>query len=628
MGSKVKINAATGLISGIAPPEGQYVVNVCVSEWRAGKIIAEHRKDFILKVQNCDFVEAVLPEKIVQCNDFTVHFENESTSSAITSYLWNFGDYASSDNSSTNPVNDHLYSDTGLYKATLYVTGPQGCSGEASTLIYVYPGFKPGFSVTGNCYLTPFRFTDTSYTRYGTIDSWYWTFGENTTDKDTSSLKNPSYLYPNPSTKDVSLVVTSSKGCIDSLHRDIIVSDLPKLQLPFRDTLICSIDTLAIPVGNAGNYTWSPNKNIIGINTSRPLVYPKDTTRYIVSINDNGCINSDTVTVNVLPFITVKLRPDTIICQTDTIRLRPVSQALSYRWTSSSGLIPLPEKNPLVQPLVNTRYYVMANLGKCQARDSIQVNVTPYPIARVGPDTIICLGSRIRLQGTITGSRFNWSPIASLLNENTLTPVAGPSKSTYYVLSAGDTLGCPKIVSDTILVTIAPPLMPFAGRDTAILINQPLQLNATGGEAYSWRPEFGLSNASIANPVALLDGSLDSIRYIVRVTGAGGCFAEDDIVVRIFKSAPEIFVPSAFSPNGDGRNDIIKPIMVGISRLSYFRIYNRWGQLLFSSSEPGKGWDGIYKGVLQPGGTYVYSTEGSDYQGKTVFRKGTVVLIR
>ncbi|WP_204306850.1 gliding motility-associated C-terminal domain-containing protein, partial [Klebsiella aerogenes] len=85
------------------------------------------------------------------------------------------------------------------------------------------------------------------------------------------------------------------------------------------------------------------------------------------------------------------------------------------------------------------------------------------------------------------------------------------------------------------------------------------------------------------------------------------------IIVRIYKTGPEIFVPSAFTPNGDGRNDILKPITVGITQLFYFRIYNRWGQLVFSTSSIGKGWDGTFGGVKQASGTYVFETLGADY---------------
>lgn len=628
LGSKVQINKGTGIISGIAPAQGQYVVNVCITEWRNGKAFTEHRKDFILKVQNCDFVEAVLPDKIIQCNDFTVHFENQSTSSAITSYQWNFGNPSAAYNSSNNPTVDYTYTDTGRYIARLVVTGPKGCVGEDSTLVLVYPGFKPGFTITGNCYFNPYQFKDTTFTRYGAVDSWRWDFGDDTTNADTATIKNPTYLYGTPSTKNISLVVTSSKGCIDSLQKILLVNDRPLIQLPFKDTLICSIDTLAIPVGNTGVFSWRPNKNIIGANTATPLVFPKDTTRYIVTVNDKGCINSDSVTVNVLPFIKVNAGNDSIICTTDAIQLHTVSQALGYQWSSSSGEQVANEKYPLVKPLVNTQYYVTANLGKCQDRDTVMIKVVSYPVAAAGPDAAICFGNRLQLQGTVSGSSIQWMPAASLLNANTARPIAGPSKTTSYILSVSDTLGCPKTVSDTIIVTVDLPVMADAGRDTAVLPNQSLQLIASGGQRYIWSPETGLNDPSIFNPVATLDDRVDSIKYRVRVFNANGCYGDDDIVVRVFKTGPDIFVPSAFTPNGDGKNDLLRPVTLGITKLTYFRIYNRWGQLMYSTNESGKGWDGVFKGILQPSGTYVFSAEGSDYLGKTVYRKGTAVLIR
>lgn len=626
LGSEVSINPATGFINGIAPPEGQYVVNVCITEWRDGKSISEHRKDFILKVQNCDIIEALLPEKIIQCKDSIVHFENLSTSSSITSYRWDFGD--GTNNFSTNPTVNYPYADTGMYIARLTVTGPQGCVGSATTRVFVYPGFQPAFSVLGSCVQNPYQFKDLTSTRYGTVNSWRWDLGDEETFSDTFLTRNIVYTYPKPSVKNVKLVVTNNKGCIDSVLKQLPVADKPKLQLPFKDTLICNIDTLAIPVFNTGNFSWLPNRNILHANTSTPLVFPKETTRYIVSLNDNGCVNSDTVTVNVLPFIKVQLGNDSLICQTDTLRLQPVSQALNYRWTSSSGIPVNNVKFPLVQPLVNTQYVVTANLGKCQDRDTVLIRVAPYPIAIAGPDTTICLGARIQLRSTVTGSTLNWTPANSLVDPTVGSPVAGPSRSTVYVLQVTDTAGCRKPVTDTMVVIVSPPIPAQAGRDTAVLANQPLQLHASGGIRYSWYPEYGLSNPSINNPVATLDATIDSIRYRVRVSDAAGCSAIDEILIRVYKTGPDIFVPSAFTPNGDGKNDMLRPVTLGITQLSYFRVYNRWGQLIFTSSELGKGWDGIFNGAPQAANTYIFEAEGTDYTGKTVYRKGTSVLIR
>lgn len=627
LGSKVTINPTTGIISGIAPDEGSYVVNVCITEWRNGKAFSEHRKDFILKVQNCDIIEAVLPEKIIQCNDFKVHFENLSTSSSITSYEWRVGDTSSK--VFTDPTLDYTYADTGTFKATLNVTGPKGCLGAANTTVIVYPGFKPAFNIVGSCFLNPFQFIDATTTKYGTVNSWLWNLGDEGTDADTFSIKNPKYQYLTPATKIVNLVVTSSKGCIDSLHKDLVVSDKPNLQLPFRDTLICSIDTLAIPVLNSGNFLWtSTDKNILFANTAKPLVFPKTTSKYYVALSDNGCSNNDSVTVNVLPFIKVDLGNDTLICKTDTIRLRPFSQALGYQWKSSSGEVVASEKFPVVQPLVNTKYFVIANLGKCQDKDSVLVKVVPLPTAMAGPDTTICFGNRFQLKGAMIGSKVFWTPSNSLINPNTINPFAGPSKTTNYIMTVSDTLGCPKTMSDTLLVVVIPPVIANAGRDTSAVPGQSIQLIASGGQNYIWSPEIFLNDPSIFNPVATIGEGIDSIRYIVRVYSGQFCYAEDDVVIRIYRNGPDILVPTAFTPNADGKNDILRPITIGIAKLHYFSVYNRWGQLMFTTTEFGKGWDGMYGGSAQPAATYVFSAEGTDYLGKTVFRKGTSVLIR
>jgi gliding motility-associated-like protein len=355
---------------------------------------------------------------------------------------------------------------------------------------------------------------------------------------------------------------------------------------------------------------------------------------YKVVVQDKGCIDSATVQVNVLQFITVKFVSDTAICQTDTITLKPISDALSYLWTESPGNNSLSNytvKNPLAAPGTTTTYFVKANLGYCQDSAKIKVYVAPYPTASVGADTSICFGTRIELSGTITGSHFSWSPANALYNINTLHPYAAPVKSTAYILSVSDTSYCPKTVSDTIKVTVIPMVTINAGNDTSIVIGQSLQFNVSGGTAYSyaWQPTTELSNPLIYDPVATYSSSdPDSILYTITATTKDGCTGSDNILVKIIKSSVDILVPSGFTPNDDGRNDILKPILVGITKLNYFNVYNRWGQQIFSTNQIGKGWDGTFNAFKQPGGAYVYMAQGVDYSGNTIFRKGTVVLIR
>lgn len=632
LGDKVSIDPVSGIISGTAPSGGQYVVSVCITEWRNGRAIAEHRKDFILKVDDCDLIEADLPDKIIKCDNNTVLFQNGSTSSAITSYAWEFGVPSSPNNFSTQPTPTFVYTDTGKYMARLTVTGPEGCIGTDSTEVLVYPGFKTDFSSNGNCFQNPYLFQDATTAVYGTVNKWKWNFGVDTSLTDTSSLKNPSYKYARGMSVFVTLVSESSKGCIDSARKAITIRDKPLIGLPFRDTVICSIDSLLIPVSGTGIFNWLPNTNILAANTNRPVVFPKDTTKYMVTMTENGCTNTDTVTVNVVDFITVQLGPDTTICQTDALILRPNTIASSFAWSPAASLNDPAARNPVATPLVNTTYTVTGNLGRCQATDQINIRVAPYPrVSVLTGDTIICYGSRVQLNGTFTGTQYRWSPAASLFNASSLNPLAGPSQSTLYTLSVRDTLsGCPKTVTDSVHIQVIPFVQVYAGRDTTIVPDQPLQLQAvvSSGNLYAWSPRLGLSSTTILNPIVQLGDDIDSIVYRLRVSDQGGCSGEDDIKVRVYKGKPDILVPSAFTPNGDGMNDIFKPIPVGITRLQYFNIYNRWGQLIYSTHEQGVGWDGSLNGVKQGSGTYVYMVQGTDFAGKTVFRKGTLVLIR
>jgi gliding motility-associated-like protein len=229
------------------------------------------------------------------------------------------------------------------------------------------------------------------------------------------------------------------------------------------------------------------------------------------------------------------------------------------------------------------------------------------------------------------GSSFNWRPAGTLANTNTLNPIAFPFDTTAYILTSYDTLnlpGCPKPGYDTVLVNVMPKIIPFAGRDTMIVVGQPLQFNAEGGVTYSWTPATGLDNPTIKNPVGLYGPETDSIRYRVEVFNEIGCSDTAYVNVKIFKTTPYVFVPSAFTPNGDGLNDVIRPVAVGVQEIKYFRIYNRWGQMIFHTSTNQHGWDGRIKGTLQGSNVFVWMVSAIDYLGKPIFLKGTVTLIR
>jgi gliding motility-associated-like protein len=196
------------------------------------------------------------------------------------------------------------------------------------------------------------------------------------------------------------------------------------------------------------------------------------------------------------------------------------------------------------------------------------------------------------------------------------------------VLTVYDTIGCPKPGRDTVIVTVLPKVKAFAGRDTSVVVGQELQFNASGGVGYFWSPPTGLSITIISNPIVLYSPEIDSVRYKLLVTDQAGCSDSAFVLVKVFKTNPYIFVPTAFTPNNDGLNDVVRPIAVGIQKIKYFSIYNRWGQMVFTTTVNGYGWDGKIAGKPQNSGTFVWMVSAIDYTGKPFFLKGTVTLIR
>jgi gliding motility-associated-like protein len=628
LGPNVTINPRTGLISGIAPPGGNYVVCVCVTEWRGGRPLSTHRKDFNVQIDDrCDFAAAQLEPGYINCDSYTYTFKNEAPPSPlITSYYWDFGVANRTDDTSTSATPTFVFPDTGTYTVKLIVNKGQTCPDSAVTIMRVYPGFFSGFTVEGACKDFPFKFTDTTKARYGVVNSWMWNFADETSDADFSELQNPEWKYSTPGTKAVRFIVQSSKGCIDTVVKDVIVYDKPPITLPFDDTLICSIDTLQLGASGLGNLSWAPNYNIINANTANPLVYPKVTTNYIVTLNDRGCINTDTIRVRVVDFVTLNAKPDSIICLTDNVQLNAEGDGLRFTWTPAATLDDATKKMPVATPAgVSNVYTVVARIGKCSATDQVLIRTVPYPQSFAGPDTTICFDDTASLHGRIVGSRFTWSPTSTLLNSSSLTPLAFPKRHTDYVLTVFDTIGCPKPRRDTVQIFVLNEIFAFAGRDTAIVVGQPLQLNAGGAEFFTWTPPLGLNRTDIGNPVTLLN---DNITYYLRAMNEQGCFDMDTINIQVFKTKPDIFVPNAFTP-GAARNNLFRPAKTpGISQLDYFRVYNRWGQLVFSTNEIGRGWDGTIGGKQQQAGTYAWIVQGKDYTGKTIAKKGVMILIR
>ena len=626
LGSYVTINRKTGLISGVAPTGGDYVVCVLLKEYRAGIMISAHRKDFIIHVDDrCDFPSADLNPSYITCNGFDFSFHNEAASSPlIHNYYWDFGVFGSLTDTSTLARPTFSFPDTGVFLVKFYVNKDEPCTDSATTLMNVFPGFFPGFISLGTCYLKPVIFQDTTKTKYGRVSNWLWNFGDKLSDKDTSSLQNPTWKYSDTGTKNVSFIVSNSKGCKDTVYQSLHMLDKPLISFPFRDTLICNIDTLQLHALGYGNFTWTPSAIIINPNTPDPLVFPNTTTYYTATLDQSGCVSQDSIRVRVVDHVTLSAGNDSTICLSDSVILHPTGDALYFKWSPTASLDNPNIKNPLASPTATTNYTLIANIGKCFNSASVNIRTVAYPLSDAGIDQFICYKDTAQINAKAIGSRYVWLPVTNLSNPTILNPQAFPLQTTNYQLLVFDTLGCPKAGISNVIIKVNPQIIAFAGNDTSIVVGQPLKLHASGAPLFLWEPGFALNRNDISDPVALLT---QNQTYVMKAYTEEGCFAYDTIHIKVFTTAPDIFVPNAFTPNSSS-NNIFRPIPVGISKIEYFRVYNRNGMLVYNTSQIGNGWDGNLNGKPQNIGGYVWMVQGTDYTGKLVTKKGTVVLIR
>lgn len=637
LGANVSIDEKSGLMTGIAPGEGSYLVTICVGEYRNGVLIATQRKEVHINIAPCEITTAsLLPEYMVCGDNKTLQLSNLSSTFRVEAYSWQIsGSDGTTLYSQTTPTISYSFADTGIYNIKLVINKGKDCRDSTTSIARVYPGLKTDFSVSETCIGKLSSFTNNTTATYGQLNYWKWDFGDYIFGGDYNSADvtgdfNPAYQYRSSGTKKVQLIVGTTMGCRDTLRKTINILPKPPIIMTFRDAVVCARDTIQLlafaPEG--GNFSWSPQINMVNSNSATPRVAPAVTTVYRVLLDNNACQNTDSVVVRVTNKVFLQAMNDTTVCQGDTVQLKLVSDASTYSWTNvtpANAALP----NPTTITDTTTVYEVTASIGRgCLAKDSVRITTLPHPRVYAGADTMICSETSVQLRGSTDGSSFSWYPSSTLNQSAILNPVALPKQTTSYILTVSGTNGCLKPSSDTVLVTVLPPIKPFAGRDTVVVIGQPLQFNASGGVKHEWTPSTALSANNIRNPVAIYNSPYNNLRYKVRISNEAGCIDSAYVNVRVIAASPRILVPTAFTPNKDGKNDQFSPIVIGNWHIKSFYIYNRWGQVVFKTHSFGQGWDGMINGISQNTGVFTWVLKAIDSNGKPYFQKGLVTLIR
>ncbi|MFZ1529579.1 MAG: choice-of-anchor L domain-containing protein [Ferruginibacter sp.] len=427
--------------------------------------------------------------------------------------------------------------------------------------------------------------------------------------------------------------IKDASGCTDSVSAAIIQTH-PDLLIQRIDTTFASCTgnadgkIIITPTGGRPAYQYSINN---GINYQASNTFNVRAGSYSIKVKDqNGCtIAQQNVEVALKNDIILSMGSAPVICEGTSSQPLPLtSDASTHLWWPSGGISNVNIKNPVANPTQTTRYYVKGTRGICTKTDSILVIVNPAPVPNAGQDKVICFGGNTTLNGS-GGTEYFWRPGIYLDDVNAATPnIIDPLDDRVYYLGVKDANGCQSLFEDTVKLHVTPPVRIFAGYDTIAAIGQPVQLHTyeianSGVTRYTWEPAYGLDDPNSARPVAILDKEV--IYYVTGYTDAN-CKGSAVVKVKVYKG-PDIYVPKAFTPNGDGLNDLLKGIPVGLKETHFFKVYNRWGQEVFSTREFHKGWNGRFRNSQVVPGTYTWIAQGIDYLGRMVTRKGTVIII-
>lgn len=301
----------------------------------------------------------------------------------------------------------------------------------------------------------------------------------------------------------------------------------------------------------------------------------------------------------------------------------PPPGTYGFTWTPGDFVADSSQSNTTAFVPQTTTYQIqIMDTFRCYRRDTAQVIVSVRAPVLAGSDTAICFGDSFQMSAG-GGVSYSWYPATGLSCTSCPDPIASPTVTTTYYAVITDVYGCSDTLSKTIVVNPLPVVN--AGPDTTILFGESAQLYvaATGGMYYVWDPITALNNPNIPNPIATPQVTTT---YTVLVIDTNQCRMTDSVKVIVDMDEP-LFVPSGFSPNGDGRNDVFRVANLTFQKVQEFRVFNRWGQEVYNSTDNRKGWDGTYKGKKQDPGVYQYIIKVAHPDGRSQVFKGDVTLV-
>lgn len=462
---------------------------------------------------------------------------------------------------------------------------------------FIQSYFRPGFTVRGNCAGNHLFF---DYKRAPHELALLWDFGDPASGASNFSTQDScSHIFTQEGRYTVKLIRYTDCGS-DTVVKTVSAGAAGVNLGP--DTAVCGVSQYTITPQLAGgsnySYLWQNGATTPTFTITQNGLYWVEATN-----NNNGCTQRDSVQLVFRPRPQFSLGADKHKCRNQPLLLASPIVGHSYLWSTG-------ETNDTIQVTQPGIYWLQVSIDQCGGLDTIQVIDHDYPTVNLGNDTVLCERQTLVLDAQNPGLQYKWQNSST---GRTYT-VRNPGK--YWVQVNNSNCKA----SDTINVAyLASPSFTL-GKDRGICNGMSIELQPeiTKGAQFT----YAWSNGAVQPILKVTQPG------VYALTLSNNCGTQTD-EINIYKGGCAIFVPGAFTPNGDGVNDVLKAYYGENLTFFDFRIHNRWGQAVFSTTNINTGWNGNFNGQLQNGDVYVwyirYKTVGSDQEQ---VMKGTVVLVR
>ncbi|MEO1623661.1 MAG: gliding motility-associated C-terminal domain-containing protein [Bacteroidota bacterium] len=547
----LQIDPRTGFLTGIPNTVGQFVVGICLEEYRNGRLISTTRRDFQYNVGICGETVSSFFAPLIQCDSLTVSFENLSEDATL--FEWYFNDPNQPGLNSTSFAPTFTFSDTGRYTVMLIADPNSSCTDTSFREIYLqFPSLTADFNFEFvECSDSMIiEVTDLSSDTISEIVDWDWVLTSGSTVLGSSDEQNPTFSVQSSRPVILTLTTTAANGCVKTLEQAFDI-ELIEAELPNDSLLICFGEQTALNPSpdTSYNYSWTPAGSLDDPNSPNPVARPDTTTTYEVVITDGTgfCRIDRLVKVEVPPDVVLALPNDTVICAESISLLAQTEQDVSFQWSSASSFSDtIGQENVLtVSPIGFQTYYVLlTDAFGCTEMGNVSIQGNSVNVA---PDSVplICLGQQLSLQinnidpqDTLT---YNWSPDSLILSGgNTSNPTIEPDVpgTTLFVVETANQFGC--MTMDTLAVNVLDtlPQESLVAQQQCGSFNVQFTHTGVNGPFYTWN--FGDPNNPDARSRDLSPtySYPDTGTYVVFLTADADC--ADTVFKEIRITQPQI----------------------------------------------------------------------------------------